>query len=139
MREPHSRDTPSSLEPNHAEVLAELERREPIFHRREFGTTREEFESLTASDFWEVGASGEVYSREEVWASLERRYADPDYWASDAWETSDFLCREIAPGVYLVTYTLQQGERHTRRMTVWRRVGDVWQIVYHQGTQVEPG
>jgi hypothetical protein len=120
-----------------ADVLVELQRREPIFHRREFGTTREEFEAMTAPDFWEVGASGQIYSREHVWAVLERRWADPEYGVSDGWTTSDFLCREVAPGAYLLNYTLRQGGRLTRRLTVWRWTGDVWQIVYHQGTQVE--
>jgi hypothetical protein len=119
-----------------SDVLMELQRREPIFHRRELGTTRADFDAMTASDFWEVGASGEVYSRERVWATLERRYADPDYWAGDSWETSDFLCRQVTPDTYLVTYTLRQGERVTRRLTVWRRSSDKWTIVFHQGTVV---
>ncbi len=127
-----------SPEPPKSDVLAELERREPLFHRPEFGTTRAEFEAMTAPDFWEVGASGEIYSRERVWATLERRYAEPGYWASDTWTASDFLCREVAPHAYLLTYTLRQGERQTRRLTVWRRTDDAWQVMYHQGTQVEP-
>jgi hypothetical protein len=123
-------------DPSLSDVLMELQRREPIFHRRELGTTRADFEAMTATDFWEVGASGDVYSRERVWATLERRYADPDYWAGDSWETSDFLCQQVAPDAYLVTYTLRQGERVTRRMTVWRRSGYKWTIVFHQGTVV---
>ncbi len=31
--------------------------REPIFHRPELGTSRETFESMTAEDYWETGAS----------------------------------------------------------------------------------
>ncbi|MEO7230711.1 MAG: DUF4440 domain-containing protein [Candidatus Limnocylindrales bacterium] len=118
------------------DVLSELQRREPIFHRPEMGTSRADFDAMTEPDFWEVGASGRIYSREAVWATLQQRYADPDYWATDAWEATDFRCREAAPQTYLVTYTLRQGERVTRRMTIWRRAGDVWQIVYHQGTLV---
>ena len=121
---------------NLSDVLTELQRREPIFHRQELGTARADFEAITATDFWEVGASGEVYSRERVWAVLEQRYADPDYWAGDAWDTSDFLCRQVTPDVYLLTYTLHQGERVTRRLTVWKRSDDGWEILYHQGTVV---
>ena len=44
-------------------VLAQLMRLEPIFHRTEHGTTRADFEQMTAEDFWEVGASGRQYSR----------------------------------------------------------------------------
>jgi hypothetical protein len=39
--------------------------------------------------------------------------------------------------VYLLTYTLFQGERTTRRSTIWERTSDGWQAVFHQGTVVE--
>ncbi len=89
-------------------------RREPIFHRPELGTARADFEAQTAPDFWEVGASGRRYSREEVLDALEARHAQPH---DDEWETSDFHCREIGPDSYAVTYVLRQGERITRRLT----------------------
>jgi hypothetical protein len=117
-------------------VLDELQRREPIFHRPELGTTRADFEAQTACGFWEVGASGRRYSREFVWRALEERYAHPDHAVGDTWDASDFQCREIARDTYLLTYTLRQGMRVTRRLTVWQRSGGRWQIVYHQGTVV---
>lgn len=117
------------------EILAELASREPIFHRPEFGTTRADFERMTAPDFWEVGASGRRYSREFVLDTLEERYRHP---VAEVWETADFACRELAPDVYLLTYTLlQEGTRKTRRSTIWQRTPDGWKIVYHQGTLVQ--
>lgn len=103
-----------------AAVLAELRGREPIFHRLELGTSREDFEAGTAADFWEVGASGRVYSREVVWATLAERCADPGYAATDAWVTSDFACREIAvePALLVEQPSGQvgdSGEEHPRR------------------------
>lgn len=117
-------------------MLAELREREPIFHRLELGTSRTDFEAQTAPDFWEVGASGRVYGREVVWATLAERYADPGYAASDEWSTADFACREVAPDTYLLTYVLRQGERVTRRLTAWQRSEGQWRILYHQGTVV---
>ncbi|TFI45430.1 DUF4440 domain-containing protein [Rhodococcus sp. 1R11] len=118
-------------------VLAELERREPIFHRREYGITRDDFDSLTDVDFWEVGASGTRYDRDEVWAALERRYRqDPAGDYDVDWETSDFEVRELAPDTYLLTYTLLQVDRLTRRATLWQRRAGEWTILYHQGTVV---
>ena len=114
-------------------ILKELQRREPIFHRPEFGTTRADFEAMTEPDFWEVGASGQRYSRAYVLDVLEERYAKPH---EDQWRTEGFHCMEIAPDNFLLTYTLHQGERVTRRATLWRRYGDDWKIVYHQGTVV---
>jgi hypothetical protein len=122
--------TAPELEP----ILRELQRREPIFHHPEFGTTRRDYEAMTHPDFWEVGASGRRYSREFVLDTLESRLPDPD---EDKWMTSDFLCREIAADNYLVTYTLAQGQRVTRRATLWRLTATGWQALYHQGTIVD--
>ena len=116
-----------------AGVLEELKNREPIFHRPEWGTARSDFENMTAADFWEVGASGRRYSRDYVLHELERRYQNP---VADEWETSDFHCRKLAPDVYLLTYTLLQGARKTRRATVWQHTAAGWKIVFHQGTIV---
>lgn len=121
------------MDPKLSDVLAELIRREPIFHHPEFGTTRRDFEDMTETTFWEVGASGRRYSREYVLDMLEQRYRNP---AEDRWETKDFHCLEIARDNYLLTYTLAQGERVTRRATLWRRCDLAWKIVYHQGTIV---
>jgi hypothetical protein len=115
-------------------VLEELKQREPIFHHPEFGTTRADFESMTDANFWEVGASGRRYSRDYVLDLLETRAPDP---AEASWITRDFQCREIAADNYLITYTLLQGSRVTRRATLWRRTTAGWQILYHQGTIVE--
>jgi hypothetical protein len=112
----------------------ELADREPIFHRPEHGTTRSAFEAITDRDFWEVGASGRRYSRAHVLDTLEERYREP---IQHQWETRDFFCQEIAPDNYLLTYTLLQGARVTRRATLWRRTAEGWKIVYHQGTIVE--
>jgi len=116
------------------DVLNELIQREPIFHRPELGTTRTDFERMTDTAFWEVGASGRRYSRQFVLDELEKRYANP---AEDLWQTRDFHCLEIAADNYLLTYTLLQGARVTRRSTIWRRTAEGWKIVYHQGTVVE--
>jgi len=124
------------------DVLKELQKREPIFHRPEFGTTRRDFENMTVEEYWEVGASGRRYNREYVLDEISRRYRDPSYRGmhsppEDTWQTKDFHCLEIARDNYLLTYTLLQGARITRRSTIWRRCGTDWKIVYHQGTIVQ--
>ena len=123
------RKTPPEL----AEVTDELQQREPIFHRPENGTSRADFEAMTEIGFWETGASGRRYSREFVLQELERRY-QRNIKTDDSWETSDFFCQQLASDLYLLTYTLKQGNRLTRRSTIWRRAGGTWKVVYHQGT-----
>ena len=123
------------------DVLRELARREPLFHRRELVNSRADFERETAEDFWETGASGRRYSREYVWAILKERYesSDQDEYTVERWETRDFQLREVAPNTYLLTYTLWgQGGRLTRRLTVWQgSAEDGWKTLYHQGTVVD--
>jgi len=116
-------------------VQQELVDREPIFHRPEHGTTRAAFDAMTAEDFWETGASGKRYSKKFVLDILEERWSKPH---EDNVQAEDFYCQEIAPDNYLLTYTLHQGPRLTRRATIWRRTPRGWVIVYHQGTVVEP-
>lgn len=116
-------------------VLAELSRREPIFHRPEFGTTRADFERMTAEDYWETSASGRRYSRQAVLDGLVERFSAPH---DDVWETRDFHCHRLSEDTYLLTYTLlQDHQRLTRRATIWRSTADGWKIVYHQGTIVQ--
>jgi hypothetical protein len=119
--------------PSVVPVLEELKRREPIFHRPELGTTRQDYEDMTDASFWEVGASGRRYSREFILDTLANRPKN----GADLCETRGFHCLEIARDNYLVTYTLTQGPRVTRRSTLWRRTAAGWKILFHQGTVVE--
>ena len=112
-------------------VLAALVDREPLFHRTELGTSRADFEAMTAPDFWEVGASGAVYDREYVWSVLSPRYKAG---LPDEWETSQFALRALGARVYLLTYLLRQGGSVTRRATVWEHASSGWRVIYHQGT-----
>ncbi len=110
-----------------------LRAREPIFHRPEWGTRREDFEAMVEPDFWEVGASGQCYDRAFVLDTLVARHAAPVH---EDLQVSDFACRALGDDTYLVTYRLAQGERLSRRSTIWRRHEGRWRIVYHQGTLI---
>jgi len=132
----HARSEPSRITESHLVAIRdELASREPIFHRLEWGTARADFEKMMAPGFWETGASGRRYSREFVLDELERRYASPPL--EDDWECCDFHCQKLADNVYLLTYSMRQGARETRRSTIWERAGADWKIVFHQGTIVQ--
>lgn len=120
-------------------VLAHLKKREPLFHRRELVSSPADVERETADDFWEVGASGRRFSRNFVIATMIDRFASgqPDEYETDGWELSDYHLREIAPLTYLLTYTLRQPNRLTRRLSVWQGSEEAgWKILYHQGTPI---
>ncbi len=120
---------PASLIP----VLDELKALEPLFHAAARDATPQKFEDLVAPEFWEIGASGRRYSREFALGVLSERQREP---AAEEWQTNEFHVSEIAPGNYLLTYTLRQPGRVTRRATLWRKQGERWQAVFHQGTVV---
>jgi hypothetical protein len=100
-------------------ILEELRRREPIFHSPEFGASTADYEQRTATDYWEVGASGRRYSRNFI---LQNLYDKPPAFADSlGWESWDHALRRLGPVTYLITYVLQQGDRLTRRATIWQR------------------
>jgi hypothetical protein len=108
------------------EIIEELRLREPIFHRPEFETTM-------APDYWEVGASGRRYSHDFIVKLLEQN--SPVDAAAAGWKCSDYGLRRLGAATYLFTYTLRQGDRVTRRATIWEKT-DGWRVLYHQGTLV---
>jgi hypothetical protein len=116
-------------------ILNELRRREPIFHRREYGTARAELEQMTDRSFWEIGASGKVYQRDYVINTMLKRYAEgPE---PHDWPCRDFSILQVGQDTYLVSYTLDEPDRTSKRSTIWRKTRNVWQIVFHQGTVVQ--
>ncbi|WP_212735257.1 DUF4440 domain-containing protein [Herbidospora galbida] len=109
----------------------ELRALEPIFHRAPAGADRAFFEVMMAVDFFEVGASGRLYSREFVLSTLAERHSRPH---DDPWTITEFTARRLEGDTWLVTYLLDQAGRVSRRSTVWTRTADGWVARYHQGT-----
>lgn len=91
--------SPGTTRPDCQHVLEELKQREPIFHKREYGTSREAIENMTTASFWEVGASGKRYSREYVIELLLERYGQQaiDDLEVENWATKDFVVRKLQP------------------------------------------
>jgi hypothetical protein len=121
-------------DPDLVSVLGQLRLREPIFHTREFGSTRADFEKATAPEYWETSASGRRYSRDFILSGLEQH--PPVDAAAAGWQCYDHALRRLGPGTYLLTYTLRQVERVTRRATIWQSTSEGWRTLYHQGTTV---
>lgn len=108
-------------------ILAELRALEPLFHRGHDAVR------IAAPTFWEVGASGQRYSRQYVLDVLRDRAAAP---TPADWHADAFHLAPAGTDHYLLTYTLRQPGRTTRRLTVWRRGAAGWEAIYHQGTVV---
>jgi hypothetical protein len=80
---------------------------------------------LVSDRFVEFGSSGRVYTKNDVIAQM---LAEPNIAASIA----DFHVFVLTPDVALATYRTGR----SLRSSVWRREGDYWRIVFHQGTHI---
>jgi hypothetical protein len=123
------------------ETLEQLRAREPLFHHRHLVHSAETFDRETREDFWEVGASGRVFTRSAVReVILARCAASPvDEMVIGGWTTKDHSVAALANSTYLYTYLLDEGTRRTRRVSIWQRTPGVgWRVIYHQGTVVQP-
>ena len=114
-------------------VMDELRTLEPLIYAANSGVPRSAFENRLAHDFWEVGASGRVYTRDFVLSTLDERQKNP---REEVWSAYDFSVRKIEDSHYLLTYALQQPTRLSRRATLWQMSIEGWKMLYHQGTPV---
>ena len=54
-----------------SKILEELKSREPIFHHPEkFGKNKQDIENQMCDELWEVGASGNVYTKQDIIETL---------------------------------------------------------------------
>lgn len=94
---------------------------------------RKRVSALLSKDFFEVGASGRVWTRDEILELL----------ATETFQApvmENFVCRKIEAGVMLVTYRTMRihpetGERLlSLRSSIWCRQARGWLLRFHQGT-----
>jgi len=127
------------------EIKELIKQREPIFHNRKLTNTREQIDNEMHSDFWEISASGKLYTREFVLDYLEERFKNNpiDIMIMEKWEIINFDVRHLADDVYMATYILEgqifEGKpRSTRRTTLWKgNLNQGFKILFHQGTVVQ--
>ena len=85
---------------------------------------------LLRDDFIEFGSSGRVYAKEMLIDMITRE-------EHARVVIRDFSVRPLAPDTALVTYrSVGQAGQEARRSSVWVKMGDDWQMVFHQGTRI---
>ena len=95
----------------------------------EVRATADRVSALLHPDFVEHGASGRVWDRDAVVATLP---ADPVV----VGKAGDFVPVRLAEHVVLLTYRIS-GSRESMRSSVWVRDRvDGWRLRFHQGTLV---
>ena len=97
--------------------------------------SREELENLLGEDFYEVGSSGRLFDRQTIMETMiteSRRELI----------MKEFQATVLADNVILTTYRIlrlieDQTTASSRHSSVWKKRGDSWWMIYHQGT-LEP-
>lgn len=113
-------------------VLEELRALEPLFHHPRPGMTGADLDPLLAPDFWRVGASGAVYTRQRTLDVCDERFRGGG--PLEPWSTSEEAVRRLDTRTFLFTYVLHYHGRSSRRSTIWVREGDHWRATYMHAT-----
>lgn len=120
-------------QPADAALAAELEALERALHTPQVRGDRARLAELLDEDFSEIGSSGQCYGRDAALAEipLER--------AQVLIESEQFAVRLLADGMAQVRYRSRyhvegHAQRWVLRSSLWRRHGQRWRMLFHQGT-----
>ncbi|MBN5029053.1 nuclear transport factor 2 family protein [Stenotrophomonas maltophilia] len=119
--------------PADAALAAELEALERALHAPTVRAGREQLAALLDEDFSEIGSSGQCYDRATalVEIPLERVQVQIESEQYAIW----LLTQDLAQVRYRSRHHLDgQPQRWVLRSSLWRRHGDGWRMVFHQGT-----
>jgi hypothetical protein len=89
---------------------------------------------LLSDEFVEFGSSGRIFDKQQIITALR---GEP---TTSQRSVLDFRTTLLAPGVVLATYRLVRTDNdgevwtHSLRSSIWKLVGERWQMVFHQGT-----
>lgn len=103
----------------------------------EVRASKEELNRLLADDFIEFGTSGKKHDKEHTVNQLPKTASQ----YGGKHEISDFEINVLAPDYVHTTYrsdtTYTDGEqKHAYRSSIWRKEGERWRMVFHQGTRI---
>lgn len=98
---------------------------------------QKKLKELLAEDFFEFGTSGKLYRREHTIEQLPKTASSYE----GSHEIFDFEIRLLGSEYIHATYrsdtTYADGERKLAyRSSVWRKEGDQWRMIFHQGTRM---
>ncbi len=102
---------------------------ETELHKNEVRTDAEKLNVLLSDDFFEIGTSGNSYTKNDILNRLpnEEAYEVKSY---------DFELREIADNVIQVFYKTESLGRKSFRNSIWLNDNSSWKMVFHQGTKL---
>jgi hypothetical protein len=83
---------------------------------------------LLHGDFYEYGASGQVWTRASVTTATTG--------TTEPIVATNLAARRLGPDAILVTYASESGGRRALRSSTWVRDHGSWLLLFHQGTVV---
>ena len=120
------------------EAVAEVIALERALLTREVRSSAAALDALLDPEFTETGASGRRWTRAEILAALPAG-AGPSPPGPDRIADHAMAGRRLAADVVMLTFETDHEGRRARRVSLWRRSGGRWRLLYHQGTLVPPG
>lgn len=120
-------------QPADTALAADLEALERALHAPQVRADRERLAALLDEDFSEIGSSGQCYGRDAALQEIPLERAQVRV------ESDQYVVRPLAEGLAQVRYRSRyhldgQAQRWVLRSSLWRRHGDGWRMVFHQGT-----
>lgn len=94
----------------------------------EIRTSQEELKKILASNFFEIGSSGEILYKDGI---------QSEGIGAVSMRLSDFDIHPLSNEIVLTTYRIcnKVTNQHTLRSSIWKYMDGRWQMVYHQGTK----
>ncbi|MFH0736866.1 MAG: DUF4440 domain-containing protein [bacterium] len=88
-----------------------------------------------ADNFLEIGSSGIIYNKTETLAILKE---DNNTTTIIEKFNIQHLCDFLYLVIYKTTTTCQFGiKSYSKRSSIWKKTGNKWQILFHQGTIIK--
>ena len=95
-------------------------------------------DELLDDEFSEIGQSGKLYNKQEIIEALLREQKLAPVLSR---QVKGLHLRELSEDLILLTYfckvhdlTTNMKLRMSRRSSIWRRSGNSWKLLFHQGT-----
>jgi hypothetical protein len=120
------------------EAVAEVIALERALLTREVRSSAAALDALLDPEFTEAGASGRRWTRAEILAELPAGEAAAAPTGPDRIADHAMAGRRLAADVIMLTFETDNQGRRARRVSLWRRSGGRWRVLYHQGTLIPP-
>lgn len=109
--------------------------REKTLHHFENRQNMALVKDILHADFKEVGKSGQSFDYDQILEMLSQEEK-----TDTQVHSQDYLITELAPSTLMLHYKtahqLPDGRltNHAKRCSIWVKVAEKWQLLYHQGT-----